>query len=120
MLGGRAAGVIVEPLIQAPAGMIPLPDGWLTRVRELCDRHGTLLIVDEVATGFGRTGEMFACDHEGVTPDLMALANLRDFAKAPDVRKRAEMLMDVLLFEIALHSHKGVFGSTHGSSAVWS
>jgi adenosylmethionine-8-amino-7-oxononanoate aminotransferase len=72
--GDEVAGVIVEPLIQAPAGMIPLPDGWLTRVRELCDRHGTLLIVDEVATGFGRTGEMFACDHECVTPDLMALA----------------------------------------------
>jgi adenosylmethionine-8-amino-7-oxononanoate aminotransferase len=54
--------------------MILLPDGWLTRVRELCNRHGTLLIVDEVATGFGRTGEMFACDHEGVSPDLMAIA----------------------------------------------
>ena len=72
--GHEVAGVVVEPMIQAPAGMIPLPDGWLSRVRELCDRHGTLLIVDEVATGFGRTGEMFACDHEGVTPDLMALA----------------------------------------------
>jgi adenosylmethionine-8-amino-7-oxononanoate aminotransferase len=72
--GEEVAGVIVEPLIQAPAGMILLPDGWLTRVRELCNRHGTLLIVDEVATGFGRTGEMFACDHEGVSPDLMAIA----------------------------------------------
>jgi adenosylmethionine-8-amino-7-oxononanoate aminotransferase len=72
--GDQVAGVVVEPLMQAPGGMLTLPDGWLTRVRELCDRHGTFLIVDEVATGFGRTGRMFACDHEGVTPDLMGLA----------------------------------------------
>jgi adenosylmethionine-8-amino-7-oxononanoate aminotransferase len=72
--GHEVAGVIVEPLIQAAAGMIPLPDGWLRRVRGLCDAHGTLLIVDEVATGFGRTGRMFACEHESVSPDLMALA----------------------------------------------
>ena len=72
--GREVAGVVVEPLIQAPGGMLLLPDGWLTRVRELCDRAGTLLIVDEVATGFGRTGQMFACDHEGVSPDLMAIA----------------------------------------------
>ena len=72
--GDEVAAVIVEPLIQAPGGMIPLPDGWLARVRALCDRHGPLLVVDEVATGFGRTGRMFACEHEGVTPDVMALA----------------------------------------------
>ena len=68
------AAVVVEPLIQAAAGMLRLPDGWLRRVRELCDRYGTLLIADEVATGFGRTGRLFACEHEGVTPDLLALA----------------------------------------------
>jgi len=72
--GSEVAAVIVEPLVQAAAGMLLLPDGWLRRVRELCDRHGTLLIVDEVATGFGRTGCMFACEHEAVTPDLMAVA----------------------------------------------
>ena len=72
--GDEVVAVVTEPLIQAPGGMILLPDGWLARVRELCDRHGTLLIVDEVATGFGRTGRMFACEHENVTPDLMALA----------------------------------------------
>jgi adenosylmethionine-8-amino-7-oxononanoate aminotransferase len=72
--GGRVAGVVVEPLIQAAGGMLLLPDGWLRRARELCDRHGTLLIVDEVATGFGRTGQMFACAHENVSPDLMAIA----------------------------------------------
>jgi len=72
--GECVAGLIVEPLVQGAGGMLLLPDGWLRRARELCDRHGVLLIVDEVATGFGRTGKMFACDHEGVTPDLLALA----------------------------------------------
>jgi adenosylmethionine-8-amino-7-oxononanoate aminotransferase len=69
----RVAAVIVEPLVQGAAGMVMQPDGYLRTVRELCDEHGVLLICDEVATGFGRTGAMFACDHEGVTPDLMCL-----------------------------------------------
>jgi adenosylmethionine---8-amino-7-oxononanoate aminotransferase len=71
---GRVAAVIMEPLVQGAAGMIVHPDGYLRDVRELCDRHGALLIVDEVATGFGRTGRMFACEHEGVAPDLLCLA----------------------------------------------
>ena len=68
------AGFIIEPLMQAAAGMIPQPPGYLKRVRELCTKYHVLLIVDEVATGFGRTGKMFACDREGVTPDLMAIS----------------------------------------------
>jgi adenosylmethionine-8-amino-7-oxononanoate aminotransferase len=72
--GAEVAGVVVEPLIQGAGGMLLLPDGWLARARALCDCHGTLLIADEVATGFGRTGKMFACEHEGVSPDVMALA----------------------------------------------
>ena len=68
------AGFIVEPLIQAAAGMITQPPGYLARLRELCTRYNVLLIADEVATGFGRTGKMFACEHEGVTPDLMAVS----------------------------------------------
>jgi adenosylmethionine-8-amino-7-oxononanoate aminotransferase len=71
---GEVAAVIVEPLVQGAAGMIMQPDGYLTAVRELCDRHGALLICDEVATGFGRTGRMFACEHEGVSPDLLCVA----------------------------------------------
>jgi adenosylmethionine-8-amino-7-oxononanoate aminotransferase len=69
----QVAGVIVEPLVQGAAGMLMQPDGYLKRVRQLCDEHGVLLICDEVATGFGRTGTMFACDHEAVAPDLMCV-----------------------------------------------
>jgi adenosylmethionine---8-amino-7-oxononanoate aminotransferase len=71
---GEVAAVIMEPLVQGAAGMLVHPDGYLRGVRELCDRHGLLLILDEVATGFGRTGRMFACEHEGVVPDLLCLA----------------------------------------------
>jgi adenosylmethionine-8-amino-7-oxononanoate aminotransferase len=71
--GSSVAGVIVEPLVQGASGMLMQPEGYLTRVRELCDEHDVLLICDEVATGFGRTGAMFACDHEGVSPDLMCV-----------------------------------------------
>jgi len=68
------AAVIIEPLMQGAAGMIPQPPGYLAKVREATRRHGVLLIADEVATGFGRTGRMFACEHENVSPDLMCLA----------------------------------------------
>jgi adenosylmethionine-8-amino-7-oxononanoate aminotransferase len=71
---GEVAAVIMEPLVQGAAGMLVHPDGYLRGVRELCDRHGALLILDEVATGFGRTGRMLACEHEGVAPDLLCLA----------------------------------------------
>jgi adenosylmethionine---8-amino-7-oxononanoate aminotransferase len=71
---GKVAAVIMEPLVQGAAGMLVHPSGYLRGVRELCDRHGVLLILDEVATGFGRTGRMFACEHEDVAPDLMCLA----------------------------------------------
>ena len=72
--GGRIAAVIVEPLVQGAAGMIIHPAGYLSAVRELCDEHGVLLICDEVATGFGRTGTMFACEQEDIAPDLLCVA----------------------------------------------
>jgi adenosylmethionine-8-amino-7-oxononanoate aminotransferase len=71
---GQVAAVIVEPLVQGAAGILTQPPGYLRAVRELCDAHDVLMIVDEVATGFGRTGRMFACEHEDVSPDLMCLA----------------------------------------------
>lgn len=68
------AGMVMEPLLQGAGGMIAHPAGYLKGVRELCDRYGILLVTDEVATGFGRTGRMFACEHEGVSPDIMAIS----------------------------------------------
>jgi len=68
------AGLVIEPLIQGAGGMIVQPAGFLRRVRQLCDDHDLLMITDEVATGFGRTGRMFACDHEQVVPDIMAIS----------------------------------------------
>lgn len=72
--GEEIAAMILEPLVQGAAGMLLAPDGYLRAVRELCDEHGVLMVVDEVATGFGRTGTMFACEQEGVVPDLMSVA----------------------------------------------
>jgi adenosylmethionine---8-amino-7-oxononanoate aminotransferase len=72
--GDRIAAVIVEPLLQAAGGMIVHPAEFLQKVRELSTAHDVLLIADEVLTGFGRTGKMFACDLAGVVPDLMCLS----------------------------------------------
>jgi adenosylmethionine-8-amino-7-oxononanoate aminotransferase len=69
----ETAAVIIEPLVQGAAGMLMQPDGYLRQVRDLCDEYGLLLICDEVATGFGRTGTMFACQQEGIAPDLLCV-----------------------------------------------
>jgi adenosylmethionine-8-amino-7-oxononanoate aminotransferase len=66
--------VVIEPLVQCAAGMITHPPGYLRGVRELCSTYDVLLIADEVAVGFGRTGRMFACEYEDVTPDFLCLA----------------------------------------------
>jgi adenosylmethionine-8-amino-7-oxononanoate aminotransferase len=71
--GSRIAAIAVEPVVMGAAGMIVQPPGFVRGLRELCDRFDVLLIADEVATGFGRTGRMFACEHDGVTPDLLCL-----------------------------------------------
>lgn len=67
------AAVIAEPVVSANGGLVPPPEYW-PRLRKICDRYGVLLIADEVVTGFGRTGQWFACDHWNVVPDIMVLA----------------------------------------------
>jgi len=69
--GGKTAAIIVEPLMQGAGGMIDMPVGYLKGIRELATKYDVLLITDEVATGFGRTGKMFACEQEEITPDIL-------------------------------------------------
>jgi adenosylmethionine-8-amino-7-oxononanoate aminotransferase len=72
--GNNIAALVVEPLVQGAAGMLVWPEGSLKKMRNLTKKYNVFLIVDEVATGFGRTGKMFACQHEGVSPDFLCLA----------------------------------------------
>lgn len=72
--GEKTAALVIEPLIQGAGGMLVQPGGFLKAVCELCNRYNILMIADEVATGFGRTGTMFACEQEEVVPDIMALS----------------------------------------------
>jgi 4-aminobutyrate aminotransferase len=69
----NVAAIVVEP-VQGEGGYVVPPKGFLPRLRSLCDRHGILLICDEVQSGVGRTGKMFACEHEGVEPDVITVA----------------------------------------------
>src|SRR3990170_109080 len=70
----EVAALVIEPLVQGAAGMLVQPAGFLKGLRLLCDKYKILMIADEVATGFGRTGKMFACEHEGVVPDILCIA----------------------------------------------
>jgi adenosylmethionine-8-amino-7-oxononanoate aminotransferase len=70
----NVAAFIAEPVVGATLGAVPAVDGYFRRIREICDRHGVLLILDEVMCGMGRTGALFACELDGVAPDLLALA----------------------------------------------
>lgn len=72
--GHETCALIVEPLLQGSAGMRMYPEAYLRKLRDLCDAYGVLLIADEIATGFGRTGAMFACERAGISPDMMCLS----------------------------------------------
>jgi adenosylmethionine-8-amino-7-oxononanoate aminotransferase len=72
--GNDVAAVLVEPMLQGAGGMVVWPKEFLAGVRRLCDAHGVLMIADEVLTGFGRTGKLFACEHAEVSPDIMCMS----------------------------------------------
>ena len=72
--GNETTAIIVEPLLQGSAGMKIYPPLYLKKLRELCDKYNVHLIADEIATGYGRTGKMFACDHAGISPDIICLS----------------------------------------------
>lgn len=109
--GDTVAGVVLEPMLQGAGGMIVWPTEFLRRVRQLCDHHGILLIADEVLTGFGRTGKMFACEHAGISPDLICLSKGLTAGYMPmGVTACAERIYDAFLSD---DRHKTFF---HGHS----
>jgi 4-aminobutyrate aminotransferase/(S)-3-amino-2-methylpropionate transaminase len=105
----NVAAVVIEP-IQGEGGFIIPPAGWLRRVAQWCQEHGILLIADEIQTGFCRTGEWFACDHEGVVPDLITTAKgIAGGLPLAAVTGRADV-MDAV--------HPGGLGGTYGGNPV--
>jgi 4-aminobutyrate aminotransferase/(S)-3-amino-2-methylpropionate transaminase len=103
------AAIIIEP-VQGEAGFIPVPHRFLRRIRELCDQHGIVMIADEVQSGFGRTGKLFAIEHSGIAPDLLTTAKaLGAGMPISAVTGRAD-IMD--------SAHLGGIGGTYGGSPV--
>ncbi|EWT01929.1 4-aminobutyrate aminotransferase [Intrasporangium oryzae NRRL B-24470] len=105
----NVAAVVIEP-IQGEGGFIVPPAGWLRRIADWCREHGILLVADEVQTGFCRTGDWFACDHEGVVPDLITTAKgIAGGLPLAAVTGRAEVMDSV---------HAGGLGGTYGGNPV--
>lgn len=102
------AAFICEPVVGATAGAVPPAPGYLKRIREICDRHGVLLIFDEVMCGMGRTGRLFACDEDGVAPDLMIVAKGLGAGYQPI----GAVLVDTRIFE-AIRDGSGFFQHGH-------
>jgi len=103
------AAIIVEP-VSGEGGFIPFPDFYLGQLRELCDEHGIVMIVDEVQTGFGRTGKMFALEHSGVEPDIMITAkSMGGGLPIAGVTGKVEIMDSV---------HAGGLGTTYGGNPI--
>jgi adenosylmethionine-8-amino-7-oxononanoate aminotransferase len=109
---GEISAVVLEPLVQMAGGVLVSPPGYLRRVRELCDRYDALLIFDEVATGFGRTGKMFACEHEEVSPDFLCLGKGISGGYLP----LAATLTTERIFDVFLGEYTEWKQFTHGHS----
>jgi 4-aminobutyrate aminotransferase/(S)-3-amino-2-methylpropionate transaminase len=105
----RVAAIIVEP-VQGEGGFYPAPEGFLQKLRDICDKHGIVLIADEIQTGFARTGKMFAVEHAGIEPDLMTMAKgLAGGFPLSGVVGKADIMDSV---------HPGGLGGTFGGSPI--
>mgnify|MGYP000874979317 FL=1 len=119
LAAGDIAAFIVEP-IQGEGGIIVAPEGYLTEARKLCTAAGTALIIDEIQTGFGRTGKFFACEHEGVTPDIMCISKsfgggvmpLSAYIASAEIWKRAYGSMEKAML------HTSTFGGNTRAAAA--
>jgi 4-aminobutyrate aminotransferase/(S)-3-amino-2-methylpropionate transaminase len=103
------AAIIIEP-VQGEAGFIPMPKRFLARIRELCTQHGIVMIADEVQTGFGRTGTLFACEQLGVVPDVITMAKALGAGMPISATTGRAEIMDA--------PHLGGVGGTYGGSPV--
>ena len=103
------AAIIIEP-VQGEAGFIPMPARFLRRIRELCTHHGIVMIADEVQTGFGRTGKLFAVDHAGVEPDVITMAKALGAGMPISATTGRAEIMDA--------PHLGGVGGTYGGSPI--
>ncbi len=109
----KTAAVIVEP-IQGETGIKPAPDGFLKELREICDANGSLLVFDEVQTGFGRTGRMWACQHWGVQPDIMCVSK----AMAGGLPMGAALAREEVMGAMVKGDHSSTFGGNPLSCAA--